>query len=208
MNVKCFVNEIDFSCNVYICSDEKRTFIVDLGYYDEKIKNYLSSVPKVLFVLQTHGHFDHTMGLDAFIKDFPGTPVYIFSEEIEVAKNPVYNGAHSMLGNFYAPQVELLPLKAGNNRLFDFEVKVIHTPGHTKGSCMYYFNEDKLLFTGDTIIETSIGRTDLPTGDEATLFRSLKKFMNLSFDDDVTVLSGHGSFLTYKELIKHNHFLR
>ena len=73
---------------------------------------------------------------------------------------------------------------------------------------MFFFKDQKILFTGDTIIETSIGRTDLPTGDEATLFRSLEKFKKISFDDDVEVYFGHGTSFSYKELMKHNSFLR
>ena len=59
MKVKCFVNQRDFSCNVFVCSDDKGAFIVDLGYYDSEIKKYLSSLPELKFVLQTHGHLIH-----------------------------------------------------------------------------------------------------------------------------------------------------
>lgn len=208
MKVKCFVNRQDFSCNVFVCSSDKGTFIVDLGYYDLELKNYLSNVPEVKFVIQTHGHFDHIMGLDDFSKDYPQVPVYIHEQEIDVAANPTNNGSMGMLYAPYSPQVSFKTLKEGQNRICDYDFKVLHTPGHTKGSCMFFFKEENVLFTGDTIIETSIGRTDLPTGDEATLFRSLEKFKRQSFSDDMEVYFGHGAPFSYKDLMKHNAFLR
>ena len=208
MKVKCFVNQRDFSCNVFVCSDDKGAFIVDLGYYDSEIKKYLSALPELKFVLQTHGHFDHIMGLDSFSKDFPDVPVYIHEQEVDVALNPINNGSMGMLYSPVSPQITFKTLKEGMCRLCDYDFKVIHTPGHTKGSCMFFFKDQKILFTGDTIIETSIGRTDLPTGDEAALFRSLEKFKKISFDDDVEVYFGHGTSFSYKELMKHNSFLR
>lgn len=207
MKVKRFENIRDFSCNVFVCSSEKGAFIVDLGYFDSEIEAYIKSLPKIDFVLQTHGHFDHIMGLNKFNQQYPEVPVYILEEEIEVAKNPMYNGSQLMLYQPFEPDVTFKAMKEGICRLGNFSFQVIHTPGHTKGSCMFFFKDEDVLFTGDTIIETSIGRTDLPTGNESTLFRSLNKFKKIAINDDVQVYSGHGEMLTYKMLMKKNVFL-
>lgn len=69
--------------------------------------------------------------------------------------------------------------------------RLIATPGHTKGSCCYYFEEDKLLISGDTLFQESVGRTDLPTGSMSTLVRSVKEKL-LSLPEDVKVYPGHG----------------
>lgn len=207
MKVKKFVNLEDFSCNVFICSSDKGNFIVDLGYFDSKIDAYLKNLPSVDFVLQTHGHFDHIMGLNSFAQKYPDVPVYIMEDEIEVAKNPMYNGSMSMLYSPFSLNVTLKPLKEGSCKIGDFKFQVIHTPGHTKGSCMFYFKEDDALFTGDTIIETSIGRTDLPTGSEATILRSLNKFKKIEFPESTMCYFGHGEDFDYKYLMKHNTFL-
>lgn len=207
IKVKHFVNNKDFSCNVFVCSSEKGNFIVDLGYYDLQLAQYIKSLKSIDFVLQTHGHFDHIMGLNDFSKDFPQVPVYIYKDEIEVAKYPINNGSAGMLYQPYTPEVVFKPLSEGNCRIGELNFQVIHTPGHTQGSCMFLFKEEQLLFTGDTIIETSIGRTDLPTGDEAALFRSLNKFKKIDISDDTMVHFGHGESFTYKYLIKHNNFL-
>lgn len=208
MKVKKFVNMRGFSCNVFVCSSPKGNFIVDLGYYDSEIESYLKSLPSVDFVLQTHGHFDHIMGLNQFKESFPSVPVYIFEDEIEVAKSSIFNGSEGMLYNSYMPEVIFSSLKEGPCRLGEHDFHVYHTPGHTQGSCMFYFKDENIIFTGDTIIETSIGRTDLPTGDEAALFRSLNKFKKIACKEDTLVCFGHGEDFVYKTLIKHNPFLK
>ena len=82
-------------------------------------------------------------------------------------------------GNRLEVNVEINPLDEGINKIKEHFIKVVHTPGHTKGGCLYIFDEDKAVFTGDTIICESIGRYDLPTSSEATLFNSLEKIKEL-----------------------------
>ena len=87
----------------------------------------------------------------------------------------------------------------------DMEFKVIATPGHTQGSCCYYFEKDNLLISGDTLFEGSVGRTDLPTGNGPTLSRSLKeKLMDLP--DETLVFPGHGNSTTIGDEKKYNPF--
>ena len=84
--------------------------------------------------------------------------------------------------------------------------KVIHTPGHTIGSVCYLDEEDKIMFTGDTIFYGSVGRCDLPTGDEDLLMNSLKKIKNI--DPDVELYPGHGRSSTIAGELKRNMYLR
>jgi len=84
-------------------------------------------------------------------------------------------------------------------------VTVIETPGHTPGGVCYYFPEDKLLLSGDTLFAGSIGRTDLPGGNMATLTESLKKLTSLP--DDTTVIPGHGPYSTIGAEKRINPFL-
>jgi len=206
MNVKTFVCKTDFSCNVYVCESEKGNFIVDLGYYDLEISDYLKKLSKIDFVIETHCHFDHIMGLNDFKKEYPDVPVYCFTDEQNLAHNPRQNGS-VLMGNSFVPEFEFIQLKEGKIKIGGFDVKVIHTPGHTGGSCVYYFEKEKILFTGDTIIESSIGRTDLPTGDEAQIYSSVKKISALGLNEEVKCYFGHGMMLKYGELIKVNPFL-
>ena len=71
------------------------------------------------------------------------------------------------------------------------QFRIIHTPGHTRGGCCYYAEEDKILFSGDTIFMESIGRTDLPTGNERELLASVRNKI-LTLPDDVRIYPGHG----------------
>jgi len=83
---------------------------------------------------------------------------------------------------------------------------VIPTPGHTPGGVCYYFPADKLLLAGDTLFAGSVGRTDLPGGDMATLMRSLETLKALP--PDTTVIPGHGMFTTIKAELAGNPFLQ
>ncbi len=206
LKIKIFVNQRAFSCNVYVCSAGECSFIVDLGYYDSEIENYLKTIPPVKFVLQTHGHFDHIMGINAFAEKNPGVEYYCFNDEIEVITNSRKNGS-ILAGTFYQPKVNFKTLSEGKINLFGFDIDVIHTPGHTAGSCMFSLENEKVVFTGDTLIETSIGRTDLPTGNENDIYNSLKKIKALTFSDDTEFYFGHGASFKYVELIKYNSFL-
>ena len=206
LKVQTFVNRRAFSCNVYICSDEEGSFIVDLGYFDSEIEAYLKTVAPLQFVLQTHCHFDHIMGLNTFAEKNPQVEIYCHKNEVDLAYDFNKNGS-PMMGVAFRPEVTFKTLEEGQVKIADREIRVIYTPGHTPGSCMYYFEKDKLVFTGDTLIETSVGRTDLPGGSESELFKSLEKIKKIDFPEDTLFYFGHGSPLKYNELIKYNQFL-
>lgn len=206
LKIKTFVNQRAFSCNVYVCSAGECSFIVDLGYYDSEIENYLKTIPPVKFVLQTHGHFDHIMGINAFAEQYPEAEFFCHKNELQVLSDYRINSSY-MAGEAYLPDVNFKTLEEGIVNIHNLEIKVIYTPGHTIGSCMFYFENEKVVFTGDTLIETSIGRTDLPTGNENDIYNSLKKIKALTFSDDTEFYFGHGAPFKYVELIKYNSFL-
>ena len=82
---------------------------------------------------------------------------------------------------------------------------MLATPGHTKGSCCYYFENEKLLIAGDTIFEGSCGRTDLPTGSASQISNSLKNII-MALPDDVDIYPGHGGSTTVGDERKYNPF--
>lgn len=175
--------------NCFLVSNEKRCIIVDSGDDFEKIVNYIEShdyEPVAVFL--THGHFDHIMAVNE-LRDKYGISVYASKAEAELLSDEYLNcSVH--FGYRYSTKADVL-LKDGQwIDVLGLGVKVIYTPGHTAGSCCYYFKDEKLLFSGDTLFYTSVGRTDLPTGDEKTLLKSLKMLMELP--EDVRVFPGHG----------------
>ena len=185
MIVQKFVNAKAFSCNLYILSGEKGNILIDPGYYDESIHNYIVKIGGISSILITHGHFDHIMGINDLIKDFPSCKVYIFALEERLFFKPSLN-CSSFISNPYIPSC----------------------PGHTKGSCMYYFKEENILFTGDTLIGESIGRSDLPTGNENELYLSLIKIKSYPFNDNTRCYFGHEKALSYKQLKEMNPYLK
>ena len=86
-----------------------------------------------------------------------------------------------------------------------FHIEVIATPGHKEDAVCYYLPQEKIIFTGDTLFQESIGRTDLPGGDMATLIKSLRKLIVLP--DDTTVYPGHGYPTTIQQEKQYNPYL-
>ena len=114
---------------------------------------------KVLGVLITHSHFDHIGALRNFLT----------KKSIKIFKRSNLEEKEYNIG--------------------DFKFKCIYTPGHSKDSVTFYFEEDKIMFIGDFIFKDSIGRTDLPGGSESEMKDSIKKL--LTYNDDITLYPGH-----------------
>jgi hydroxyacylglutathione hydrolase len=134
----------------------------------------------------THHHHDHVGGVD-IIKEATGCTVYI----------------HKADGNSYKKEAELLEsgdtLYLGNEK-----IKVINTPGHTKGSVCYYSEKSKVAFTGDTIFDVDLGRTDLAGGSPQEMENSILNIISL-WSDEITIYPGHGDSCSMKFVRENNH---
>lgn len=178
--------------NCYIIENEESSecFLVDMAACPKELPGYLRKRGlQVKAVLLTHGHFDHIMGLDDFLKEFE-VPVYAHREEKTLLGSPQLNGSVSMFGTAYCfTGAEYLD----EGRILDVagaKIEVIFTPGHTAGGCCYYIAGEGVLFCGDTLFKESVGRTDLPTGNMSQLVRSVHEKLFV-LPDETKVYPGH-----------------
>ena len=180
--------------NCYILWDDatKEAFVIDPGGDADEIKVLVAKERlKVQYIVNTHGHFDHVGGDKGLKSSFGGARLAIHSSDAgllaEAHEHGVMYGV--MTGNQPAPDLLLkdgLELEAGSVKL-----KVIHTPGHTRGGVCLYEQNMGLLFTGDTLFAGGIGRTDFEGGSYDAIMNSIKARL-LTLDDKTKVYPGHG----------------
>ena len=163
-----------------------------MGIFEETfIKDYIkeNGLKPVLYVL-THGHFDHIMG-SKFVKDAYGLQPVISDRDAEMYKNFKQDARSFGLEVDYDMPVIGRCVNDGDEVKFGSHTfKVIHTPGHSQGSVVYYCEEEDVCFTGDTLFRGSIGRTDLPGGSMFQIIQSLRMLTQLP--DSTQVYPGHG----------------
>ena len=183
--------------NTYIIWDDTlEAAVIDAGNMNERENEVLAKFIadnslKPKYALNTHGHFDHLLGVD-FLREKYGVQLAMNSKDEFLLK-----GA-SVSAELFGVKADALPeaidvdlegkesIKFGNT-----ELKIIPTPGHTPGHVAFYEPESKVLFTGDTLFRESIGRTDLPGGDYSWIMRSIIENI-LPLGDDVKIYPGHG----------------
>ena len=159
---------------------------------------------KPVGILLTHGHFDHIMAVQAVKAEYQ-IPVYACRQEEEMLREPSINmTVHYGQGCSIVPDVFLEDLDV--IRLAGFSVQMIHTPGHTKGSCCYYLKDEGVLFSGDTVFYGSVGRTDFPGGSTAEIVRSLHKLVD-SLPEETEVFPGHDASTTIGYEKRYNPFV-
>jgi len=214
MEIKKFVlNPIQENC--YVVSDEttKEAAVIDCGaFYDQErqaVVSYLKDNGLTLqHVLCTHAHFDHIFGLDTLYETFGVKP------RLHAADNDIY--AHmgrqvaSMLGTSYdhvMPPLGVALHDGDRIAMGSLELRVLHTPGHSPGSVVFYIEDEKVLFAGDTLFRMSVGRTDLEGGSWQQLMSSLQQVLK-PLPADVTVFTGHGPATKIGDEVMMNPYLR
>lgn len=175
--------------NTYLVGNEKEFVIIDPSV---DIRNILYiirkrfSESKLLGIILTHGHYDHFVSIEEVQKNF-NVPVYISREDL-----PKITNLNLSCGFFFGitslPKINNILILPQELKLGNLEFKIINTPGHTNGSVCLKIED--ALFTGDTLFNDGVGRTDLPTGNVNKLNESLKLLMKLN--DNLKVYPGHG----------------
>lgn len=196
-----------FSANCYVVrSEDFDALVVDPGADGGAISKIIGHCRlTVRGYLLTHGHIDHIGALSELRGQIPA-PVFMHGADSRWA----FSSANHLLPYYAAPpRAEAVEhvLKGGEKwREYAFNLEVIATPGHSPGGVCYYFPDDNLLFSGDTLFRDSIGRTDLPAGDAQQLNASLAALARLP--PRTKVYPGHGPETTIGRELEHNPFLQ
>ncbi len=180
--------------NCYIISDDSgHAAIIDPGGDARRILSAVKDKNLTAdLILLTHAHFDHIMAVEE-LREATGAPVCVGTGDAPMLADAQFN----LSAMVYPTQTVALTadrlLVDGDMVSFgDASLTVLETPGHTRGSVCYL--GDGVLFSGDTLFASCVGRTDLPGGDMTALRRSLARLAAL--DGDYTVYSGHGEETT------------
>ncbi|MBD5252684.1 MAG: MBL fold metallo-hydrolase [Bacteroides sp.] len=149
----------------------------------------------VRHIINTHLHLDHVFGVN-FIKEKYGVKLAAGAADEPLLADLNASAAGFGIHSSFDPVTLDVKLKAGERIYLGKEyLEVISVPGHTPGGIALYAPESKVVFTGDSLFEGSVGRTDLPGGDHATLIKSIRENL-LTLPDDTMVLPGHGDATT------------
>ncbi|KAF2955773.1 MBL fold metallo-hydrolase [Marinitoga sp. 38H-ov] len=192
-----------FGTNSYIIQKNRTIIVIDPGKGINIINNYLDIEGyKNKGILITHTHFDHIYGLNE-LKDFN---IFIPEKEEEGLKNPAKNLIY-LINEEIEFKVNHNIIYEGYHNIGDLKFIATYFPGHTPGSMVYDFGD--FIFTGDFIFSNSIGRTDLPYGDEKLMFKSIDKFKKYikSKEGKTIIFPGHMDICNINYLIENNLFL-
>lgn len=181
--------------NCYLIWDKNGDgFVVDPGGPAKEVEDFIRSNDiRIHWIILTHGHSDHIGGIQD-LRNISEHGVAIHADDAECLTNPARN-LSSFLGTELAiPSADKLLHDGDLLKIGTMTLKVIHTPGHTEGGICLLVTDgaehDELLLSGDTLFARSVGRSDLPGGDEGVLIDSLKKLNPLP--DKLRVFPGHG----------------
>ena len=203
MIVKKFIPQ-EFAANNYLVydSDTKEAVLFDCAGSNEAIFDFIEKEGLNLkYIFITHAHFDHVGGLKGFKEKFPSVKV-LMSKDDEV----LYENLNMQCDLFGHRRVEAIEIDEFINESFtvDFageKIKVISTPGHSKGGLCYLIGDN--LFVGDTLFLEEIGRCDLPTGNFKEIEHSIKEKL-FKLEDNIKVFTGHGDNTTIGHEKIHN----
>lgn len=193
--------------NTYAIWNEetKECVLVDPSDGFEEIVEFMEKeelVPACVWL--THGHEDHFGAVNDLKRKY-GLLTYIMKEEEEAIISTVYNLSGKM-GHPRVTEPDMFFLDNQTVSVLGTHMTALLTPGHTVGGGCYYFPEEKILFSGDTLFRESIGRSDFPGGDTLTLLRSIKEKL-MPLPDETVVYPGHGPSTTIGHERNYNPFL-
>lgn len=192
------VANMNIYTNVYVVADEntKEGIVIDPGGAIDKVYNYVENMQlKIKYIVLTHCHADHIAGLKLLRTYYPNSKIVIHEKDMPGMTDPTINMCETVgVPNNYI-EADIV-VNEGDEIIFgDLKGKIIHTPGHTIGSMCILISD--ALFTGDTIFKRLYGRTDLKTGNEEDIQKSIQKILKLP--ENTIIYPGHGAISIVRE---------
>jgi len=201
----------DYQTNCYCVTSNESAgdcLVIDTGLSPQPLIDHLQkSGLDPVAVIYTHGHLDHTFGVKALRENWPDIKVAIHKNDADMLTDANKNLSAAMGTPLEFSAADIILNDGDEVEFAGVKLKVIHTPGHTPGGICLYSESEKLLFAGDTLFATSVGRTDFPGGDHDLLITSIKTKL-LVLPDEIKVLPGHGPATTIGQEKKSNLFIQ
>ena len=194
--------------NVYIVGDDetKEAAVIDPGGEADRILEAVDQLGvTVKYILNTHGHMDHVGGVMK-VQEATGALFGIHARDIETSQRAPAGYVASLVPDFVQPPDPDMELKDGDEfKVGQVTLKIIETPGHTMGSLC--IQAGGVLFSGDTLFQGSVGRTDFPGSSTEALVESVRGKLFVDLEDDTVVLPGHGAQTSIGHEKAHNPFV-
>lgn len=190
------LGQLQTNCYLLGCERTRQGVVIDPGDEAARIIGEIEALSlEVLFVLNTHAHFDH-IGANAEVVAETGARLAIHALDLPLL-HEAGGAAYFGIDIPASPEPSLL-LEEGTSIVFgDHTLRTLFTPGHTPGHVSFYEKSESMLFDGDVLFAGGIGRTDLPGGDHARLMESIEKKL-MTLPDATRVYSGHGPATTIR----------
>lgn len=184
------------NCYILACQETKKAAVIDPSWDGRTIAKVIQDDElELVSILLTHAHFDHVGGVGELKDDHPEVPIYIHPEGVAMLEM-AQRQAQLFGMNFPAAPPADKMLAAGDKlKIGELTLDTLYTPGHAPGHVSFHLPSHQVIFSGDVLFQGSIGRTDLPGADHATLMQVIEDQL-MPLPDDTQVLSGHGAVTT------------
>ena len=199
------VGPVQTNCYFAINKETKEALVIDPGEEAARLMQQIREQGlTVAAILLTHGHFDHA-GAAEELSALCNAPVYAHEAEKETLESEKLNACW-MIGRKETYRADLFVKDEQELDLAGFHIRVLFTPGHTRGGCCYYFPYENVVFSGDTLFQMSVGRTDLEGGSMSQIVHSIQEKL-MPLPEQTVVYPGHGEATTIETERMYNPYL-